>query len=54
MPDMLLISEMTYQAVLKSTLKVDPCDVGDETVARQINHVQVYEPLGRQSRQDLG
>ncbi|MEK6535706.1 MAG: transposase [Thermodesulfobacteriota bacterium] len=44
--------EMTYQSVIKSLLKVEPFEVRDETVARQINHVRVYELLGQQSRQD--
>jgi len=49
--DSILITETTYQSVIKSLLMVEPFDVTDETVARQINHVRVYELLGQQSRQ---
>jgi hypothetical protein len=42
---------MTHQAVIKSLLRVEPFAVKDETVARQINHMRVYELLGQQSRQ---
>jgi class 3 adenylate cyclase len=49
----ILITEMTYQSVIKSILTVEPFEVGDENIARQINQVRVYELLGRQSRQGL-
>jgi len=47
----ILITEMTCQAVIKSTLEVRPFPVQDENIARQINYVKVYELLGQQPRQ---
>lgn len=50
--DSILITEMTYKSVIKSILTVEPFEAIDETIARQINHVRVYELLGQRSRQD--
>jgi adenylate cyclase len=49
--DSILITEMTQQSVIKSVLEVQPFEVHDENIARQINHMRVYELLGQQSRQ---
>jgi len=47
----ILITEMTCQSVIKSTLEVRPFPVQDENIARQINYMKVYELLGQQPRQ---
>lgn len=49
--DSILITEVTYQSVIKSILAVEPFEVRDENIARQINNVRVYELLGQKSRQ---
>ena len=49
-PDSILITEMTRQAVVKTKLDVEAVAVDDETIAEQINHVQVYELLGQRPR----
>lgn len=49
--DSILITEVTHQSVIKSILAVEPFEVRDENIARQINNVRVYELLGQKSRQ---
>jgi len=47
----ILITEMTQQSVIKSVLQIQPFEVHDENIAKQINYMRVYELLGQQSRQ---
>lgn len=49
--DSILITEITHKSVIKSILNVEPFEVRDEIIAKQISHVPVYELLGQRFRE---